>query len=174
MKNQLTYRPLQKKDLELRFKWLNNPETNQFLGSRMRKGTDFEFHQKWFSDYENDKRRKIFIIELDEKPIGQVGLTDIDLLDKNACVYIVIGEKDCRGKGIGTESVKFILKYGFEDLKLHKIWLDYHDDNIAGRKCYDKCGFIEEGRCREQILKGGKYVDEIIMGITEDEYKKSH
>lgn len=172
MKNDLSYRPLAKKDLELRFKWLNDPETNRFLGSRTRKGTDWKFHEEWYKEYVKDKRKKMFIIEMDNKPIGQVGLTDIDLLDKNACVYIVIGEKDLRGKGIGTEAVKYILNYGFNELKLHKMWLDYHADNIAGRKCYDKCGFVEEGRCREQILKGGKYVDEILMGITEEEFRE--
>jgi RimJ/RimL family protein N-acetyltransferase len=174
MKNNLSYRQLEKKDLKYRLKWLNDPETNEFLGSRTREGTDLKFHLNWYKEYEKDKRRKIYTIEFDENSIGQIGLTDIDLLDKNACVYVMIGEKNYRGRGIGTEAVKFILDYGFNELGLHKIWLDYHSDNIAGRKCYDKCGFVEEGRCREQILKHGKYIDEIIMGITKDEYEKSH
>ena len=92
-----------------------------------------------------------------------MGLLDINLLDKNACLYIVIGEKEYWRKGIGTQAIKFILDYGFNKLKLHKIWLDVHADNLPAIKLCQKFGFTEEGRFKDQIRHGSKYTDELRM-----------
>lgn len=128
----INFRPLTKEDLPYRIKWLNDSEVNQFLGAVVRDGTDTEFHNKWFESYFADERagkRKIFMILDEEKPIGQVGLLDINQLDKNAELYIVIGEAEYRGKGIGKEAMKFIIDYGFSGLKLHRISLHVHAPN---------------------------------------------
>jgi LEA14-like dessication related protein len=78
------FKKLTIKDLPYRMKWLNDPEINKHLGARVRTGTDEEFHKKWFENYIEDESREIFTIEVDCKPVGQVGLIDINLLDKNA------------------------------------------------------------------------------------------
>jgi len=164
-KNKLEYRPLTKKDIPLRAKWIGDPDINRFLGTRTRQGLSAAFHEQWYQKYRKEKSKKIFIITYDGQPIGQVGLTDINLLDENAELYIVIGEKSFHGKGIGTLAVKWICDYGFNKLDLHKIWLEVHADNLGGIACYKKCGFVEEGRFKEQILVGDAYRDEVRMGL---------
>ncbi|MFA4996332.1 MAG: GNAT family protein [Patescibacteria group bacterium] len=161
----ITFRPIRKTDLKYRFKWLNDPETTEFLGTRTRQGTDFDFHLRWYEKYKTDETRKIFMILYDKKPIGQVGLTHIDQDDKNAELYIAIGEKEFRGKGIGQRAVKFIIDYAFKTLKLHRISLGCFEENVAGLKCYKKCGFVKEGLIREQFYKNGKYCNEVRMGL---------
>jgi len=164
----LSYRPITIEDLNLRQKWLNDPGVYRFLGFQVRQGTNLEFHQKWFKKYFEDEKsgeRKIFIVSDGEKPIGQVGLLDINKDDKNACLYIVIGEKEYRGKGLSQEILRFICNYGFNDLGLHKIYLEVHADNIAGVKAYEKFGFVEEGFFKENVFANGKYRDEIRMAL---------
>lgn len=164
--SKISYRPLTAEDSSLRMKWLNDPEVNRYLGHQVRKGTDESFHRKWMEEYLAEKTREILIILADGKPIGQVGLIDINLLDKNAALYIVIGEAEYRGKGIGKEAIRYILDYAFNKMKLHRIWLEVHEDNIAGIKCYTDCGFIEEGHLVDQVLYAdGTYHDEIGMAI---------
>ena len=63
--------------------------------------------------------QKIFILR-QTKPIGQVGLTDINLQDNNAELYVVL-ERKFRGKGIGQQAIKYIIDYAFNNLKLHRI-----------------------------------------------------
>src|SRR5680860_499627 len=97
------YIPITREHIEYRIKWLADPEINRFLGTVVRNGLDRSFHERWFDGYEKEEaegKRKIFMIEVDGKFVGQVGLLDINKDDKNAVLYIVIGEKDYWGKGI--------------------------------------------------------------------------
>lgn len=157
------FRKLTIKDLPYRMKWLNDQEVNKYLGHRVREGTDEEFHRRWFESYFNDEFREIFTIEVDGKPVGQVGLLDINLLDKNSCLYIIIGEKDYWGKGVGSQAMEFILDYGFNKLKLHKIWLEVYARNSVAKKLYKKFGFHNEGIFKDQVLYPDGFSDEIRM-----------
>ena len=55
----LQYRLLDESDLTLREQWLNDPETNRYLGTRVRHGTDRAFHERWFAAYRKDDGRQI-------------------------------------------------------------------------------------------------------------------
>ena len=101
----------------------------------------------------------------DDKPIGQVGLLDRNDGNKNAELYIVIGEANFRGKGLGKEALKFIRDYAFNDLKLHRIQCHVHADNIRAVKLYEKFGFKHEGLLKENIFHNGKYTDELVMAL---------
>lgn len=164
----ISFRPIRKSDLGIIVKWLNDPETNQYLGARVRQGTNFETRLKWYEKYKAEKTKKMFIIYADSKPVGEVGLINIDKLDNNAELFIMIGEKAFRRKGIGQQAVKFIINYAFNKLKLHRISLGCFEDNIAGVKCYEKCCFKKEGIVKDQFYKDGKYYNEITMGLIND------
>lgn len=161
----LSYRKLVDTDLPYRMKWLNDPDVYRFLGHQVRLGTDLAFHQQWFEKYLADDSREIFMILADGKPIGQVGLLDLNKLDKNACLYVAIGDKKYRGRGIGQTAVKYIVDYGFNKYKFHKIWLEVHGKNEVAINCYKKCGFSVEGIFKDQVLYDDEFGDEIRMAI---------
>jgi RimJ/RimL family protein N-acetyltransferase len=167
MHTQLSYRPLRRTDLAYRQKWLNDPETNQYLGTYARKGTNRRFHEEWFDAYFKDKNRKIFLVLADKRPIGQVGLLHINTHDHNAELYVVIGEKEYRGKGLGKHIVQFILEYGRATLGLHRISLSVHAANLPAVRCYHRCGFVDEGVLKGSVYRDGVYEDEIVMAFTE-------
>lgn len=157
-------------DTSLRVKWLANHEVNHYMGSEVRSGTTLADEEKKFKNRSSEKKtREIFIILDGEKPIGDVGLVDIDRIDKNAFLVIMIGEDGYRGKGIGTKALDFIIKYAFEKLGLNKISLQVNVDNVPAVKCYQKFGFIEEGRLKKHALIDGQFKDEIIMSLFNKE-----
>jgi|GEM_PF-318773 len=159
----LNYQKLTREHLPHRIKWLNDAEVNRYLGHQVRNGTDEEFHNKWFDEYDKDESREIFLILDDDKAIGQIGLLDINLYDKNACLYILIGEKDYWHKGIGSEAMDFILDHGFNKLHLRKIWLEVHAKNENAIKLYEKFGFVQEGYFKDNVLYNDGFGDEIRM-----------
>ncbi len=163
----LTYRPMKIEDATLRFKWENDLETNKYLGVAIPGGTDLAFHKNWVKCCLMDDGNKMFIVEADGRPIGMAGLRNIDKYDSNGFLTIIIGEAEFRGKGLGKEVTKHMIDYGFDDLELHKIWLDVHVENIAGVKCYTACGFVQEGRLIDQVSYGygsdKRYADEFRM-----------
>ena len=46
------------------------------------------------------------------------------------------------GKGLIPEAVRELVRHGFEDLKLDKIWCGYFDGNEKSKRVQEKCGFI--------------------------------
>ena len=58
------------------------------------------------------------------RPIGQTNLRDVNTVHRTAEFGILIGERDCRGKGYGTEVAQLILDFAFNGLNLHNVWLD--------------------------------------------------
>ena len=51
-----------------------------------------------------------------------------------------------QNKHYGTESIKRILKYSYEELKLSEVHLNVHIDNPKAIKCYENCGFVITGK----------------------------
>lgn len=158
-----TFRQLEEKDLPDRVRWFNNKEITQYLGPSVKDGTTLEKQTEWFEHYRQGDDRKMFVIEHDGKPVGNVGLTDISKTDLNAGIFIFVGEQGYQGKGIGQEAIKFILDLGFNDLILHKIWLYVCELNEAAIALYRKTGFEQEGRLKDMWRIDGKYYDEIVM-----------
>lgn len=159
----ITFRELEEKDLPDRVRWFNQKEVSQYLGSQVRHGTTLEKQKEWFARFMKIDDRKMYVILYDGKPVGNVALTDISKKDRNAGLFIVIGETNHHRRGIGTKATEFILDYGFGELNLHKIWLHVFSPNVGAIKLYEKCGFKVEGRLKEMLKIDGKYHDEIVM-----------
>lgn len=102
--------------------------------------------------------------------IGSIGISSIDLKNNHAEIGMAIGNKNCWGKGIGTESVKLVLKYCFTTLNLNKVYLDVWEDNTRAIKCYQKCGFKNDGLMRQHVFKDSKYHSKLIMSILKSEW----
>ena len=79
--------------------------------------------RNWFKQITSiESNRKMFIIMYKQKiPLGVCGLINIDKENNSAEVAIIIGNKQFHGKGLGSESLYQLVKYGFSKLKLHKI-----------------------------------------------------
>lgn len=168
----ITFRLVEKKDLPDRVKWFNTKDISKYLSTQFRKGTTLKKQEEWYSNYLKDSNKKIFVIEYDGKPIGNVGLTEISQEDNHAGLVIFIGEKEYQGKGIGKKAVQYIVDYGFDKLNLHQIWLYVCAANTNAIKLYEKCGFAREGLLKEMWKYGDKYEDEIVMAIFNPKDKK--
>jgi RimJ/RimL family protein N-acetyltransferase len=106
------------------------------------------------------------------KVIGSIGLDNIGNKDHNAHFWIVIGDKDYWSKGFGTEAARLIIRYGFEQLNLHRISSYVYSFNERSLRLHSNVGFTEESRQREASFKNGKYYDNVNFGILKEEWLK--
>jgi RimJ/RimL family protein N-acetyltransferase len=113
-------RPHLKNDIPYHVQWFNNPKAKSFISDEGDKKTTLEKETKWFNNYQKDNNKKFFTILDDNLPIGCVGLMEIDKKHKQAELFIIIGNNEYRGRGVGKQSLEYIIDYGFEKLKLHK------------------------------------------------------
>jgi len=107
------------------------------------------------------------------RPIGLTYLFDIDYFSQTAEYGIVIGEKDCWGKGYGSEVTRLMLDFGFTGLSLHQIRLRTVSFNTRGMGAYKRAGFREAGRWREAHRFGGRAYDVILMDCLASEFNSS-
>ena len=109
-----------------------------------------------------DKRRKEFI--------GLFGLRLGPKKYKNAEVWYKLNI-DYWNKGYATESLKAVLNYGFDVLRLHRIEAGCAIDNIGSAKVMEKVGMTKEGRKRKILpLKSG-WSDSFEYAILESDMR---
>lgn len=104
--------------------------------------------------------------------IGLVRFWRISQRNRNAMLTIFIGEKDCWGKGYGTDALRLALLQAFGPMDLHRIELHVFEFNARAIRCYEKVGFIREGVRREALWRENRYYDVYAMGITRPEFMK--
>jgi len=164
-------RPICESDIDKCIVWMNDPDVTQFVAQRF--PMFLEDEKEWVREARKNKENSLrFAIEtLDGTYIGNTGLHP-RWTDGTADFGIMIGEKDYWGKGYGADVIMTLLEYAFYSLNLRKISLTVFATNPRAHKCYQKCGFEDEGCKRQQYYVNGKYVDEIIMGCFREDWEK--
>lgn len=83
--------------------------------------------------------------------------------------YMIL--KEYWGKGITTEAIDVVLKYGFQELNMHSIEAIIDPENTASEKVLLKNGFVKEAHILENELYDGKFWDTVIYSILKRNYK---
>lgn len=74
--------------------------------------------------------------------------------------------------GYGTEAVTALLEYGFNVLKLHRIYAPHFHTNPASGRVLQKVGMTHEGRLREHYLRFGQRIDVELYGMLREDFLK--
>jgi RimJ/RimL family protein N-acetyltransferase len=74
-------------------------------------------------------------------------------------------------QGVGSAVLPLVLRYVFEDMGAHRLWLDVFEDNARARHVYRKAGFQEDGVFREAIFRDGEFHTLMLMAILDREFR---
>ena len=157
-------------DLPILFNWIN--DRDQVLFNAAYKPVSDTMHQAWFESIQNCSHVVLFGIRLakTDELIGSCQLRDIDLVHRTAQLQIRIGKVEQHGHGYGTEAVGMLLGFAFNDMNLHRVYLQVFATNAAAIRAYEKAGFTREGLIRQGAYIDGRYLDSIMMGFLKEEY----
>ena len=88
---------------------------------------------------------------------------------ENRCAElgITIGNAAYWGKGYGTDAVRTLCRFGFEEMNLHRIELVVFAHHAAARRVYEKVGFVQEAVAREAHWGDGRWYDDVHMALLE-------
>lgn len=173
-------RPVLKSDISLIMRWINDPEVTQYLATYepMMEADEVEWIEKLHTRKPNNFA---FTIVVDRNPIGVMGIHNVDWRSGTATTGALIGEKECWGKGYGSEAKMLVLDFAFNTLNLRKICSMVIEFNGRSYAYSMKCGYKEEARLRAQHVSHGKYWDEIHLAVFRDDwlplwetFKKEH
>jgi RimJ/RimL family protein N-acetyltransferase len=85
---------------------------------------------------------------------------------------LTIGNKANRGKGIGEKVITELLNFSFGNLNASIVELNVFDWNVAGIRCYEKCGFIMNESKRAEFKVGDKSWTALNMIISMEDWSK--
>jgi [ribosomal protein S5]-alanine N-acetyltransferase len=119
---------------------------------------------------EPDKLWLAITLRSDERQIGGIGLR-IEQQHKHAELGYWLGVSHW-GQGYATEAAQEMLRYGFEELALHRIFATHFKHNPASGRILKKIGMRYEGCQREHLLKWGDFVDSEMYGILRREWER--
>ena len=110
---------------------------------------------------EHSPTRRLFAIEtMGGEHIGNLSYYGINEDEGRAELGIMIGQRDYRDKGYGTDAVNTLLRHIFNHTSLRRITLKTLPENIRAQKCFLKCGFTPSG---EKTIDGHHF---LLMEIT--------
>ncbi len=158
-------RPIEYDDTDLIVQWRNSDAVRknfiyQALFTR-------ESHENWMrTKVETGDVVQMIICEVGtDRPVGSVYVRDVDRTHHKAEYGIFIGEADARGKGYGTAAAKQMIRYCFEEMNLHRLFLRVYAENQQAIRSYEKAGFEREALLRDDVCIDGEYRDIVLMGI---------
>jgi UDP-4-amino-4,6-dideoxy-N-acetyl-beta-L-altrosamine N-acetyltransferase len=162
-------RPVSRNDLALIRDWRNSSEIrdNSFQYFLL----NMEDQKKWFDRITKpDSSRSMFVI-VDKKmhPVGVCGLIDLDFKNKSGEIAIMMDEKN-RKKNFGSESLKLLIKYGFEKLKLHRIVAEVFEFNVASIRLFEKLHFRHEATYMDKLWQNHRWYNTRGYSIIADDY----
>ena len=76
------------------------------------------------------------------------------------------------GQGIATEAVREVVRYAFEELRLHRVQAWVFANNAASQRVLEKVGFSYEGVLREKVAWGDTRVDDKVFGLLRHEWTR--
>lgn len=163
--------PLDRALLPLYQRWINDFAVTRTTASGLRPITA-ENEEAWYTAFTNASDQVNFTIyeRTSGRPVGNCGLMHVNLTQRTAELGIMIGERDCWGKGYGTEATWLVCDYGFAVLGLHNILLMVYSYNERGIRAYRRVGFREIGRRRESRRLAGQVYDTVYMDLLASEF----
>jgi RimJ/RimL family protein N-acetyltransferase len=168
-------RPMQIKDAEFWLKEEIDSEAIHFLNY----GIDLpksekqakEFVEK-YANFKNTSERIMFSVEtLSGDLVGGINIHSTDKKNGTFGIGMRI-YRSHRKKGYAEESKRILLRYCFYELRLQKYNVRCIEINKEAIKHFKRMGCKEEGRIRRKIYTNGKYYDELLFGMTKEEFEE--
>ena len=162
---------VEEKNLEQLRQWRNEPTLRRYF--REYREISRTMQNRWFRKINSDINQVNFEIHdgHTEKLIGHCGLYYIDWTSRTGEFGIYIGDRDYRSGGYGSDALRTLIKYGFEDLNLNRIWCEVYDNNTS-IEVYKHLGFKMEGTLRQNYYNEGKFWDSHVLGMLKGEYER--
>jgi len=128
--------------------------------------------KKWFESIHNTSSNTImFGIINNKKLIGVTGLTYIDWKNRHAEISIYINKKNWQKTLDAKDTLFAIMKYGFGELNLHRLWVEIFETTTENIILFKKMKFVYEGTSRQKLWRNNKWWNSQFYSILSKEFK---
>ncbi|MEO1627318.1 MAG: GNAT family protein [Bacteroidota bacterium] len=165
----LTIASLTLSDFHLLERWIKTEEALvQFAGPMFRFPLTIDQFESYLADHERSVFAAIWEEEGRREKIGLAELYDVSV-DANKIARVLIGDPSARGKGLGAELIRRLVRHSFEMDEKEFVFLNVYDWNTSAIRCYQKVGFRKTNRPPKITCFAGKQWSAIEMGLKKSD-----
>lgn len=160
---------IEQQDLADHYRWANNDNIRRLVGGPPRPRNLAEL-EAWYKSIIQDPGQEVYSVKSHQaKSLGWIQLSAINHISGSAEVGIVIDE-EMWGKGYGHDALVAVIRYAFEDLRLHRLSAEMLTINGPSYRLFTSVGFQAEGKRREAYFTAGRYLDVVELGLLSTEF----
>jgi RimJ/RimL family protein N-acetyltransferase len=167
-------RAVEREDLRLMRDWRNRPEFRRNF--RELRELNMVNQEAWFARVSASANDFMFIVERDDhEPIGVCGLVYVHWVLRSADISLYIGADDLYIDGVGgyaEDAAKTLIRYGFDNLNLHKVWTELYSFDDKKIALFGRLGFARDAVLRDNAYEDGRYHDSYIYSLIRPEEVK--
>lgn len=166
-------------DFALLARWLSDERVLAFYEGRDKPFTLEMVREKFDPRALHEENVTPCIMQYEHRPVGYMqfypadaGEYEFEQYGKLYALDLFIGEPEYWGREIGTNFVRLLLCYLFEQLGADWVVIDPHVDNLRAVRAYEKAGFRKIKILRQHEMHEGRLVDCWLMAVRWDEARQ--
>jgi RimJ/RimL family protein N-acetyltransferase len=168
-------RALEPTDAAAFYEWDKDSDMGRFI-DRVWQPVSLESQRRWTERAASQEPGDnfFFVIEnLQGELVGSLSTHDCDRRTGTFSYGVAVRAAHQR-RGYAAEAIRMVLRYFFEELRYQKATVHAHSNNPASAALHEHLGFQLEGRLRRTVFDGGKYLDDLVYGLTVEEFNAAH
>lgn len=153
-------------------RWLTDPGVGRFLETRHRRQTLETIHE--FVERVNARDDEFLFgifLKNDGRHVGNIKVGPVKPNHSLADVSLLIGERDCWGKGIATDAIRVISRFAIRSLGVQKLNASAYSENRGSIGAFLRVGYAQEGVRRKHLFLDGEPVDVVELGLYAGDLK---
>ena len=167
--HRVTLRPPDESDPARFVEWFADTEATRYLAQRF--GMALFQEEEFFKRMGESKDDVLWMVEAEDRPIGNTGIHSIDWVNARAMTGTFIGDKSAWRKGYGGEAMRLRTEYAFLQLNLHKLTSSAILENEPSRRALLRAGYREVGIEREHVFREGRWHDHWLCEVLRSDWE---
>ncbi len=167
----VTLRPFKYSDLPVMREWFRDPATARTWG-RDPMVADDAFEADLAGRFRMYDRSGYYAIDDEHGEfVGRIDYEHLDPVDRTVELMIMLGDPATRGRGLGGDALRTLIRHLFTDRQVERVWLTVLAWNSVAIRAYEKIGFVRECVRREDVWIDGAWHDQLVMGLLRREFE---
>ena len=157
-------------DIRNEYMWRVDPELSRLDATRPMTMSyeDFFRYSKEEMQFPNYRSKRLAVETLEGVHIGNIMYFDLNMLNSQAELGIMIGDKGYWSSGYGTDTVNTLVRHLFAILELDRVYLHTLSWNYRAQASFAKSGF----KLVRNVKRGGQ--DFILMEVLRSDWEEPY
>lgn len=129
--------------------WMTDRETNRYMETRWT-AQSIEAIRRFVTQMRESPHSWLFAIIHGGRHVGNIKVGPVDMRYGCADISYFVGDRNAVGHGVASEAVSLVVRFAFEELRLHRLQAGVFACNGGSCRVLEKNGFVREGVFRER------------------------